>query len=124
MRLRAQATVNKPEDRIAEIIDDGGTIYSVRSPSGIGNATIHQGSWPDWSSLRLYLRGLEGLSISNGSVTIKASVLSHSGNRRLACVVDEGQEKAVDEGSLYWTEIKAFDAKGRLLQGLPEAGGA
>ena len=74
-------------------------------------------------SLRLYLRGLEGLTISDGSVTIKASVLSHSGNRRLLRVVDDGQEKAVEEGSPYGTEIKAFDSKGKPVQGLPEEGG-
>jgi len=123
MRLRTQATVKKPEDGIAEIITDGGTIFSVRSPSGIGNATIRQESWPDHVSLRLYLRGLEGLAISNGSVTVKASVLSHSGHGRLLGVVNSGQEKVVDEGDPYWTEIKAFDASGKPVQGLPAEGG-
>ena len=123
MRLSAQATVKKPEDRITEVINDGGTIFSVQSPSGIGSATIHQASWPGHMRLRLHLRGLEGLTISNASVTVKASVLSHSGNRRLLRVVNNGQEQVTEEGSRYWTEIKALDAKGKPVQGLPEEGG-
>ena len=123
MRLGAQATVRKPEDRIAEIINDGGTIFSVRSPSGIGSATIGRDSWPDRVSLRLYLRGLEGLTISNGSVIVKASVLSHSGNRRMLTVANGSQEQVSEEDSRYWTEIKTFDARKRSVQELPEGGG-
>jgi type 1 glutamine amidotransferase len=123
MRLRAEATVKKPEDRVTEVIHDGSTIFSVQSPSGIGGATIRQESWPDHVSLRLHLRGMEGLTISNGSVAFKASVLSHSGNRRLLSVVYNGQEQVPEEGSRYWTEIRAFDASGEPVQGLPEGGG-
>ena len=61
--------------------------------------------------------------VSNGSVTFKASVLSHSGHRRLLRVVNDGQEKVVEKGSPYWTEIRVFDAKGKPVQGLPEEGG-
>jgi len=123
MRLRAQATVKKPGDRITEVVNDGSTTFSVRSSSGIGSATMHQDPWPDHVCLRLYLRGLERLTICSGSMTLKASVLSHSGNRRLLRVVDDGQEKVVEEGSRYRTEIKAFDANGKSVQGLPTEGG-
>ena len=123
MRLRAVATVRKPEDRVTENINDGGTIFSVRSPSGIGSAKIHRESWPDHMSLRLHLQGLEGLAISNGSVAFKASVLSHSGHRRLLGVVDNGHEKVVDKDDPYWSEIRTFDANGKPVQGLPGEGG-
>ena len=52
-------------------------------------------------SLRLHLQGLEGLAISNGSVAFEASVLSHSGHRRLLGVVDNGHEKVVDKDDPY-----------------------
>lgn len=123
IRLRAVATVKRPEDRVTENVHDGHTIFSVRSPRGIGSATIHRESWPDHVSLRLHLRGLEGLSIRNGSVTFKASVLSHSGYRRLLRVVVDGQEKVVDQGDPYRTEIGAFDANGKPVEGLPGEGG-
>ena len=123
MKLRAQATVKKPGDRVTEIIDDNGTTYCIRSPSGIGSATIERDTWPDHVSLRLHLRGLEHLSIGNGSVTIKASVLSHSGNRRLLSVAEGGQEKTLEKGSPYWADIQAFDANGNPIEGLPEGTG-
>jgi len=56
-------------------------------------------------------------------MTLKASVLSHSGHRRLLRLVDDGEEKAVEEGSPDWTEIQVFDAKGEPVQGLPGEGG-
>jgi len=123
MRLRAKATLKRPEDRVTEHVHDGGTIFSIHSPSGIGRATIHRESWPDHVSLRLYLRGLEGLALENGSVALKASVLSHSGHRRLLRVVDQGQEKAVEDDSPFRTEIRAFDAAGKPIEGLPGEGG-
>ncbi len=123
MRLRAEATLKKTEDRLTEIVSSGGTVFAIRSPSGIGSATIHRESWPDQVTLRLYLRGLEQLVISNEAVTLKASVLSHSGNGRLLRVMDGNQEKAVDEGNAYWTEIHALDVNGKPVKGLPDAGG-
>lgn len=122
-RLRPDVTLEKPEDRVTEHVHDGRTIFSIHSPSGIGRATIHRESWPDHVSLRLYLRGLEGLTIENGSVALKASVLSHSGHRRLLRVVRQGQEKVVKDDSPYRTEIRAFDAAGKPIEGLPGENG-
>jgi len=123
MKLRTEATVKKSTDRITEVISDGGTVFCIHSPSGIGSATIHRDPWPDHASLRLYLRGREGLTISSGSTTWKASVLSHSGHPRLLRVVEDGEEEAAEEGAPYWTEVQAFDVKGRPVEGLPEEGG-
>ena len=123
MRLCAEATVKKSEDRVTEIINDGRTIFAIRSPSGIGSATLHQDSWPNHVSLRLHLRGMEGLTISNGAMTLKTSLLSHSGHRRLLHVVGDGQEKVVETNDPYWTKIRAFDANGQSVRGLPEEGG-
>jgi len=77
--LRAEATTQKPEDRVSEIIRDDGTIFSLRSLSGIGSATIHRESWPSRVTLRLHLRGLEGLAISSDTMALRASVLSRGG---------------------------------------------
>jgi len=47
--------------------NDLGVIFEVRNKFGIGNGEIHllEGSWPANSTVRLYLKGLEGLSISS-----------------------------------------------------------
>ena len=123
IRVWAEATVKKPEDRVTERVTGGGTVFCIHSPSGIGSAGICRESWSDHVSLRLHLRGLEGLTISNGSMTLKASVPSRSGHRRLLHVVHDDQEKVVDKGDLSWTEIGAFDANGKSVRGLPEEGG-
>ena len=44
-------------------IADGGTVFCVRSPRGIGSATIHREVWPEKVRLRLHLRGLEELTV-------------------------------------------------------------
>ncbi len=56
-------------------------------------------------------------------MTFKASVLSHSGHRRLLSLLDDGKEKAVGKDDPYWTEIKALDAAGNAVKGLPKDGG-
>lgn len=51
-----------------EIIqNDLGVIFEVRNQFGIGNGEIEllEGSWPDNSTVRLYLKGLEGLTIAS-----------------------------------------------------------
>ena len=123
MKLRANATVKKSEDQVIAVVRDGGTAFCVRSPRGIGSATIQREAWPDQVRLRLHLRGLEELTIRSDSMALKASVLSHSGHRRMLRVVNDGQEKDVEEGGPYWTEIKTFDSNGKQVQGWPGEGG-
>ncbi|MDZ7620139.1 MAG: hypothetical protein U1E05_24320 [Patescibacteria group bacterium] len=38
-------------------------------------------------------------------------------------MVEDGREVPVKEGSPYWTDILAFNAKGKPVEGLPEEGG-
>ena len=57
-----------PQAGSIEVIqNDLGVIFEVRNKFGIGNGEIHllEGSWPTNSTVRLYLKGLEGLSISS-----------------------------------------------------------
>jgi SAM-dependent methyltransferase len=119
-----EVVTRKSEDKVAVEVKGDTATYTITSPSGIGGAVITPSKgWPKKVILRLHLRGLEALTISGGSVTFKASVLSHSGHRRLLRVVEGGQEKSVDKGDPYWTDITAFDAKGKPVQGLPGEGG-
>jgi hypothetical protein len=70
------------------------------------------------------LGGLESLTISNGTETLSASVLSYSGFPRLLHLRKGGQEgPALTKESPYWMEIRAFNAEGQPVQGLPPKGG-
>ena len=63
------------------------------------------------------------LTISNGTIKLTGSVLSHSGNPRLLHVVENGKEKKVEKDSPYWTEIRGFDSSGKPVPGLSGSGG-
>jgi hypothetical protein len=121
---KPEITTRKEEDKVTAQLKDGTMIYTIASPSGIGGASITP--WKGWAKkvvLRLNLRGLESVTVSNGKVDLRASVLSHSGNPRLLSMKDEVGEKKVEQGNDYWTEIGAFDAKGKPVEGLPGDGG-
>jgi len=62
---------------IEVIQNDFGVIFEVRNPSGIGRGEIEllEGIWPDNSRVRLYLKGLEGLSVSSLNKTLSKSEL-------------------------------------------------
>lgn len=121
---KPEITTRKEEDKVMTQLKDGTMAYTIASPSGIGGATISP--WKGWANkvvLRLNLRGLESITVSNGKVDLRASVLSHSGHPRLLSVKDEVGEKKVEHGNPYWTKIRAFDAKGKPVEGLPGKGG-
>ena len=121
---KPEVVTEKEEDQVEVEVKGDARVYSVTSPSGIGGAIISpwQG-WPKKVIIRLHLRGLESFGISNGKIKLSASVLSHSGNPRLLYLRKCGEEKKVEVGSPYWTEIKVLDADGRPVQGLPSKGG-
>ena len=115
----------KTEDQVEVETKDGTAIFTFRCPTGIGGATIEfkDAKWPEKVVLRLRLKGLESLTVSNGKIKLTASVLSHSGNTRLLAVVENGKEKKVEKGSPYWTELRGFDSTGKPVAGLPGNGG-
>jgi hypothetical protein len=98
----------KSEDRIVTSIELDRVVVDVRSPSGIGTATIHrkEGQWPQMVVLRLRLKGLESLSISNGSVTLGVSVSSHGDHEGRAWLKNSGEETPINKSSPYWTAVK------------------
>jgi len=117
---KPETTTQKKEDRVTAQVKGDTVTYAVTSHSGIGSATITPWKgWPKKTVLRLKLGGLESLVISNGEIELHASVLSHSGNPRLLSLRNRNDEKKVEQGSPYWTEIRAFDAKGKPVEGLP-----
>lgn len=98
----------------------------VTSLRGIGGATLTRKAekWPEQIVLKMHLRGLESLTITVGKVALRASVLSHSGNTRLLHVVRDGKEgPRLKSGDEMWMEIKAVNAQGKEVEGLPPKDG-
>ena len=65
-------------DKLELSVNRDVAVLEVSSESGIGTGVVErvQGRWPDRLIVRLYLRGLEGFSVSNGTVRFEKSDLS------------------------------------------------
>lgn len=103
-----------------------GIILDVTSASGIGGATVERRSnrWPGKLILRLHLGGLESLAVSNGELTLRASIKTSGGAARISYGLRKGEEgPAPEKGGPYWTEIKVVDSRGATVRGLPERAG-
>jgi hypothetical protein len=116
-----EITLRKQADRVKTSGEADRVVFTVTSPSGIGGATIapKTGKWPQAVIVRLELKGLESLTVSNGKTTLSASVSSHGDGRVLLQLVEPGKEKPVDSKSPYWTEIRVLDAKGKPAKQIP-----
>ncbi len=114
----------KDDDTIVATTDDGKTILSVTSKSGIGSATVARqaGSWPK-IVLRFYLRGLEGLHISNGLVKLDADLCSQGDGKRLNLTQDGKKGPPLAPASPYGLDIHILDAQGKPAKKLPKDGG-
>ena len=106
----------KPEDRVAVSTGGDSTVFTITSPSGIGEATIERKgeAWPKAVVLRLNVRWLEKLVISNGTTELSASVNRRTGGVRLLAngkeLVGKGSGTAAMDP--LWMSIQSFDAAG------------
>lgn len=105
----------KAEDRIGVDCAADSVTFDIRSPSGIGSATIRPKSarWPATVVVRLRLAGLEGFAVSNGANTLSGCVPTHDPRTQRLHLSRAGQEQDVDSKSAYWTEIKAVGSGGK-----------
>ncbi len=97
-----------PADRILIRREGKAIVLIVASPSGIGDATISpkNGKWPAPLILRLRLKGLESLTISQGQLTLATSFPSHGDSEPRVYLEAAGQQHALDEHSQYWTPVR------------------
>jgi hypothetical protein len=113
-RPTLEVALRESEDRATVQWEKSRAVVDVRSKSGIGGATIRRakGTWPA-VMLRLHLKGLEKLDVSNGKLEVSASVLSHSGNRILQSVRRGAEKKRreVRKGDAEHLAIAIVDRK-------------
>ena len=111
----------KMADTVRAQIDDGKVVFSVKSPSGIGSATIErvEKNWPETVALKLHLKGLENLVVSNGKVKLNVAVSSQDGKLRVRLWKDDKEAEQLDQKSPYWIDIRIIGADGKPAQELP-----
>jgi len=126
-----KVTCRRPDDRVEVKLEGTKATFDVLCPFGIGQATITPAGhrWPETVVLRLHLRGLESLDISNGKVTLHGFVHSHGDHKRYLSLRNKGEGKKDTEdtlvrpGSPYWMEIRMLRRKSKPGDGYPPKNG-
>lgn len=103
-------------------------VLEIWCPSGIGKAEIRPlRPWPNRVILRLHLAGLERLQLRAGGVVIEVSARSYPPFDRevfLRVVPPKGGNVCLQkQGDPFWMPIRALDATGEEVSGLPPKGG-
>lgn len=111
----------RADDRIDVSSKGATTTFSVRSPTGIGSATISRmaGDWPERLILRLHLQGLEGLKVSNGQLEFVAEVVAQDKKRFLQVTKNSQPGKPPEPKKLADYEIHSFEKNGKPTQVVP-----
>lgn len=111
----------KSDDSVRVDGDAGKVVFAVRSPSGIGSATVERtaNDWPAGVTLRLHLSGLESLVVSNGKAALKAAVARHEGKLQARLWIDDKETEPLAPTSPYWMDIRILGADGKPASQLP-----
>lgn len=122
---RFTVTTRKADDTVKVKGNEVATTFDIKSPSGIGRAVVERkgDNWPKVVIVRLQLKGLERLKISNGKFEIGMGVGVRAGK------IDARQWKGgTDEVPLgaddpHRVAIRVFDKHEKPAVGIPLDGG-
>lgn len=116
-----KVTTRKMDDTVQVQVDGGKVVFSVKSPSGIGSATIErtEDKWPVTVTLKLHLKGLEKLVVSTSKVKLNVAVSSQDGKLRVRVWKDDKEADLLDAKSPYWMEVRIVGADGKPAKELP-----
>ena len=114
-------TTKRDTDKVEVKAEHDKTVVSVSSPFGISQATIERtgDKWPDAVLLRLHLQGLESFRVSNGKVTLDASVSSTTNPPRVRVWKDGQENTPLDSTNPNWLEIRLLNRNGQPIKSIP-----
>ncbi len=116
---RFKITTKRANDRVAVKSENDTALFDIRSPSGVGSATIERTAvqWPSKVVVQLRLSGLESFQLATDKLRLEASVSSQDGDVRLW---KDGKEDALlNSKSAYWMEIRRKDSDGKQTKAMP-----
>ncbi|MFO0868706.1 MAG: hypothetical protein U0935_07115 [Pirellulales bacterium] len=106
---RFRVTTTRPGERLEIQDEPQRVVFTVHSPQGIGKLVMErtEAKWPEVVVLRLRLRGLESLRVSQEELTLHAAVSSQTPPVPTRLWLNEREDQLLDERSPYWTTIRA-----------------
>jgi hypothetical protein len=118
---KLKVTTRKADDTVRVQEDGGNVTFVVKSPSGIGDATIErtEEKWPATVLLKFHLQGLESLVISTGKVKLQAAVSAQNDKGGVRLWKDDKEAELLDAKSPLWMEIRLVGAEGKTVKETP-----
>jgi hypothetical protein len=118
-------TTKRDNDNVKIQVDRNRTIFAVRSPFGIGQATIERidDRWPNEVLLRMHLTGLECVRISTSKLTLATAVSSHDDEQQIHLSTGGKGVASLDAKSPCWMPIRLIGADGKPSKTIPLEGG-
>jgi hypothetical protein len=115
-------TTKRNDDRVTVKTEKEKAIIDVQCPFGISGVVIERTSekWPDAVTIRLRLKGLENIQLSNGTTTLHGTVSNENGKARLWLDGEEGTP--LDALSPFWMTIRLIGSDGNAAPALPKDG--
>ncbi len=109
----------RDNDKVEVNVENENLVISVRSPFGISQAVIERAdeNWPATVILRLHLKGLENFKVTNGKVTLEATVSRQDGKVRQW--KDGNEDSPLDAESPYWMKIRMVGSEGKPVKAIP-----
>ncbi|HEX3315526.1 MAG TPA: hypothetical protein VHR72_11575 [Gemmataceae bacterium] len=110
----------KDGDSVDVKVDKDRTLFDVKSPFGIGRASIERrkSEWPGVVTVRLRLKGLEHLKIVAGAKKLEAAVGVRNGRPEIRAWKDGDENHPLGDKSPYWPMIAVID-RGQPAQTSP-----
>lgn len=120
-----KVSVGKRVDSVTASMDGGVAVMAIVSPSGIGSAKLTRvgAAWPEPLVLRLSLRGLESLTLTNQGRCLKISVASHGDHRCSQSLAHKGKTAAVAADDPMHAAVSIVGVDDGKVDGLPGPGG-
>ena len=114
-------TTKRDTDKVEVKAEKDNTTFTIHSPVGISQAIIERTAekWPDAVTIRLNLKGLESFQVTNGKVTLSASVSSNNEKQRVRVWKDGDEKMPLDDKSPFWMEILMIGNDGKPTTDIP-----
>ena len=110
-------TTKRDDDKGEVTVENDNPVISLRSPFGISQATIERrgNNWPTSVTVRLHLKGLEKLKVTNSKDTLEASAQ----DSKVWLWKDGKEDSPLDSKHPYWMEIRLIGKDGEPVKTIP-----